>query len=108
MRRTLLCLSSLVLCVSVGAGQTRNPVPPGVREADKLPAPADVPPLIGPQRKAVEAAQLKREAAELALLAQSLPAEVDQVAGGRLPKDLNDRLRQIEKLAKRLRSELSR
>jgi hypothetical protein len=59
------------------------------------------------RRKSPELAQLRQEAAELAKLAQGVPQQIDQVAHGQLPKDLNGNLKQIEKLAKRLRSELT-
>lgn len=89
-------------------GQAGHPVPPGVREADKLPNPADVPPQVTAKRQAAEPSQLQRDAQELARLAQLIPSEIQQVGSGRLPKDLNDQLKRIEKLAKQLRREISR
>ena len=53
-----------------------------------------------------DAAQLKRDADELAQLAATVPADIDQVNKGVLPKDLRDKLKHIEKLAKHLRGEL--
>jgi hypothetical protein len=58
-------------------------------------------------RRGVDAAQIKREADELAKLASAVPEEIDQVTKGELPKDLSENLKKIEKLAKRLRSEVS-
>ena len=55
----------------------------------------------------VDTAQLKREAAELTDLADTIPGQIDQVGQSQLPKDLNDNLRRIEKLAKHLRKEVS-
>ena len=55
----------------------------------------------------VDAAQLNRDAAELAELAETIRGQIDQVAKNELPKDLNNNLRRIEKLAKHLRSEVS-
>lgn len=110
MRISLLCASGFFIC-SLLSGlelpQSSHPVPLGVREADKLPDPADIPPEVKPQRKPVNPAQLKREAEELAKLAESIPTEIDRVAGGQLPKDLDEQLKQIEKLSKRLRREIS-
>ncbi len=108
MRVVSLCLSGLIFCSLLAGGQ--HPVPPGIREADKLPNPADVPPQVNARapRRSVDPAQLQRDANELAKLAQSIPRQVEQVARGRLPKDLNDQLRRIEKLSKQLRHELAR
>jgi hypothetical protein len=51
--------------------------------------------------------KLKREAEELAQLSAGIPPRVNLVAEGRLPKDLGDQLKRIEKLAKHLRSEVT-
>jgi len=59
------------------------------------------------QRRQVDLVQLNKEAEELARLAGSIPAQIEQVAQGQLPKDLTEKLKQIEKLAKRLRAEVS-
>jgi hypothetical protein len=90
-------------------GLAQRPIPPGVREADK----ADVqsqqnipPPSV--QRASVDPAKLKRDADELASLAASIPSAVNQTTMGVLPKDLDQKLRRIEKLAKQLRSQISR
>ncbi len=58
-------------------------------------------------RPAVDPAQLRKEADELAQLASTVPTEVSKAANGILDKDLQDRLRKIEKLSKRLRNELA-
>jgi hypothetical protein len=39
-------------------------------------------------------------------LASSIPADIDQVNRGMLPKETLDTLKRIEKLSKRLRSQL--
>lgn len=52
-------------------------------------------------------AKLRSDADELANLAQSIPPDVDQTTRGLLPKDLEQRLKKIEKLAKQLRSRIS-
>ncbi len=53
------------------------------------------------------AERLRRDAEELAKLTQTVPNEADAVAGGGLPNDFNEHLKKIEKLSKRLRSEIS-
>jgi hypothetical protein len=60
------------------------------------------------ERKPEYAAQLQRDAKELARLAQLIPAEIHQVESGVLPKDLDGQLKRIEKLSKQLRREISR
>jgi hypothetical protein len=55
----------------------------------------------------VDPAQLRHDAAELAQLASTVPADVERASNGVLVKDLKDRLKRIEKLSKRLRSELA-
>jgi hypothetical protein len=88
-------------------GQAGHPVPPGIKEADKLTNPADVPPQVTAKRRPADPAQLQRDAKELARLAQLILPEVEQVENGRLPKDLDGQLKRIEKLSKQLRREIS-
>lgn len=101
----------LFFCTFLAGGQPpqEHPVPPGLRKAEKLPNPADVPPLVNDraQRRLVDPAQLKREADELANLAQSIPLGIEEVTRGRLSKDLDAQLKKIERLARRLRREIS-
>jgi len=61
----------------------------------------------GEIRTPLDAAKLKEEADQLSKLAQSIPAEVAMAAKGQLPQDLAARLKQIEKLSKQLRREIS-
>ena len=51
---------------------------------------------------------LRQEAEELAKLSAALPSQMDQVSQGKIPKELGDELKRIEKLAKHLRAEISR
>jgi hypothetical protein len=98
---------SIVLCAPILWAQGR-PVPPSVRQADQVEAQSerDIPP---PLRRGTkyDLAKVKRDADELASLAQSVPPEVDQTTKGVLPKDLGEKLKRIEKLAKQLRSEIA-
>lgn len=50
--------------------------------------------------------QLQRDARELLELSQSIQPDIDFVNHGLLPKDTIEKLKRIEKLSKRLRSEL--
>lgn len=54
----------------------------------------------------IDAAQVQQEADDLARMAQTIPADVASIRKGMLPKDVIDKLKQIEKLSKRLRTEL--
>jgi len=55
----------------------------------------------------VDAAQVQKEADDLARMAQTIPADVASVRKGMLPKDVIEKLKQIEKLSKHLRTELN-
>ena len=55
----------------------------------------------------VDLAQLQREAEDLARTAQTIPSDVASVRKGMMPKDVIEKLKQIEKLSKRLRTELN-
>ena len=84
-------------------------IPPGIRQANQAEGQTqrNTPP---PDRQRTQAdpkrlKKLKRNADELAALAQSIPSEVSQTLKGTLPKDLNDHLK-IE-LTKQLRTPLS-
>lgn len=99
-----------VLMVGLGApflSQTAKPIPPGIREADKLPGPADIPPMNQPANRPSPTV-MNNQARELAQLAQTIPADVSQIGQGVLPKDMAEKLKRIEKLSKTLRNELSR
>ena len=55
----------------------------------------------------IDLLQLQRDANDLSLTAQTIPSDVESVRKGMLPKDVIQKLKQIEKLSKRLRSELN-
>ncbi len=87
-------------------GQSR-PAPPGMREGEQKINNQQTDPPREPKARPVDSTKLKSDAAELRELADALPASIDQVAKGVLPKDLSDNLKKIEKLAKHLRSEVN-
>ncbi len=95
----------LLFSISNDYGQGR-PIPPGIREADKLTNPPIEAPL-PPRTRPRDPGQLQEEAAELARLSAGIPAQIERVNQGQFPKDLSVRLKRIEKLAKHLRSELA-
>lgn len=104
---------SAVLIVLLGTtllstGQGARPSAPGIHEAQRAEDQAqrnEVPPQN--QRPGVDPAKMKRDADELAALAQTIPHDVAQTSKGILPGDLNAKLKKIEKLAKELRSQLT-
>jgi len=110
MRKPLLVLLFLSFFLFCSAprdyGQGGRPRPPGVREADKQ-SNAPVEPPTNSPKKIEDPARLKAEAEELAKLTAAIPADINLVTHGQLPKDLADHLKRIEKLAKHLRSEVS-
>src|SRR5450432_845001 len=55
----------------------------------------------------VDPVKLQRDADDLARLAQTIPTDAASIRQGMLPKDTIQKLKQIEKLSKRLRAELT-
>ena len=103
---TLFWIFLLLFCGAAANAQDkpRPAVPPGLREAEKHQIQSE-PPL--PPKRNLDLVRLHREADELAKLAQAIPADVEDVNKGTLPKDLNGKLKRIEKLCKQLRSQIS-
>jgi hypothetical protein len=104
--RTSILLFALLLPASLAWAQHNGPT--GQRQADKAEDQFEktVPPPIR-QQSSVDFPKLKNDADELLILSQSIHSEVDEVGKGMLPKDLIDKLKRMEKLSKRLRSELA-
>jgi hypothetical protein len=64
-------------------------------------------PAVTPAAGRIDLIEVQRDAAELARTAQSIPTDVESIKKGMLPKDVLLKLKQIEKLSRRLRSELN-
>ena len=106
MRISLLLFAFLL---SASAAFAQGPYPPdGHQQADQAERQFEktVPPPIH-QQPSVDFAKVKRDADELMLLSQSIHSSIDSVGKGMLPKDLIEKLKQVEKLSKRLRSQLA-
>jgi hypothetical protein len=58
------------------------------------------------KKRTVDVTELKTQANELITLSQALPSQMEQIGNGKLPKELLDNLRKIEKLSKHIRTEL--
>ena len=79
--------------------------PAGIAAGDTLANQQIEPPMkAGPRQINID--QVNSETQELRRLADALPAQMDQVTKGQLPKDLSDNLKRIEKLAKHLHGEI--
>jgi hypothetical protein len=100
-------LLMLLISASPTSAQAR-PRAPGVRQADQAAAQAErnIPPPIT-QHVAIHLVEIGQEANELSRIAPTIPPDIDSVKKGVLPKDIVERLKRIEKLAKHLRSELT-
>jgi len=79
------------------------PAPPAPLDPDHGKTTADEPKL---QRR-IDPVKLQRDADDLARTAQTIPSDIANIHGGTLPKDTIQKLKEIEKLSKRLRSELN-
>jgi gas vesicle protein len=66
-----------------------------------------IPERSGKTKRRFDAQAARKNAQELAELAQKIPGQIDLVSKNVLPKDLSQQLKQIEKLAKSLRSQIS-
>jgi hypothetical protein len=95
--------------LSAFAAFAQGPIPPdGQLQADRAEREFEksVPPPIHHQ-PSIDFAKVKSDADDLVILSQSIHSGVDSVGKCMLPKDLIDKLKQMEKLSKRLRSELT-
>jgi hypothetical protein len=104
MKTTGLVVSILLLCALPALSQGRGwPQPPEPAEKTQVTPRQNTP---GP-RPRLDLVELQREARELSDLATTLPADMEHVSHGLLPKDTIDKLKRIEKLSKHLRGEIN-
>ncbi len=97
-------LATLILFISSATPQTGShhfPTPPEPLDQQQQ---KESPPTL---TKHIDFSQVQREADDLARTAQTIPADVVSVRKGMLPKDTIEKLKQIEKLSKHLRTELN-
>ncbi len=98
----------LVLLVASSARAQTKPRPPGLEQAAQAEQQADKslpPPTI--QRTHVDFTKLRQDADDLARIAQTIPNDMASLQKGMVPKDLVEKLKQIEKLSKRLRGQIA-
>ena len=109
MWRVLFCFVVAILVpLSVGAQTQGRQVPPCAvaagRQINSQSQSVEAP--IEMRTKKINVEQVKQEGEELRKLANSVPAQIQQVTNNQLPKDLSDNLKRIEKLAKHLHTEV--
>lgn len=97
-------LICMLVCIGLSVGQVRESA--GKQEVEKHQLVLEPP--LPPRAQKIDPAKLCEEGDELAKLAQSVPADMDQIVRGKMPKDAIDRLKRIEKISRQLRGELTR
>ena len=106
--RCILSVAALLFFASSMAPQTPGrgfPTPPPSLDQEKqAPTPGQHSPTAA---RHTDLEQAQREADNLARVAQTIPADMVKIREGMLPKDVIEKLKQIEKLSKHLRSELT-
>lgn len=97
---------AVVLCLfcSVAWPQYQGPVGSG-HERKRWADPPEQRSVIYPSNMP-DPRELKKDADELEQLSQAIPAEIEGVTHGLVSSDLNERLKRIEKLSKKLRNAL--
>jgi len=109
MLKPVLLAMLLLVCVLPSSAQMKDvyipgvPPPPPSLDSDRG-KPAQEQPRLQPH---VDLVKLQQEADDLARTAQTIPTDLAGVRQGMLPKDIVEKLKRIEKLSKRLRSELN-
>src|SRR5438094_8838712 len=91
----LFLVASSLVCAAQGRKFPSPPEPAERTTITQKPAETSV-------RQRVDFLELQREARELSDLAHTVPADIDNVGRGLLPKDLVEKLKRIESLSKRL------
>jgi hypothetical protein len=102
-KKTPFLLLILLVLIAPAIPQTRNHFPTPPEPLDSKPTDKES---SKPSRR-VDLEHLQRDADDLARTAQTIPSDVASVRKGMLPKDVIEKLKQIEKLSKRLRTELN-
>ena len=91
------------LFVSFGVPQATHhyPTPPQTMDPESKDRPEPSPAL------RADLSQMQRDADDLARTAQTIPLDIANIRKGMLPKDVIEKLKQIERTSKRLRIELN-
>jgi hypothetical protein len=109
MNKPVFAAIAVLVCVISTGAQMKDVYIPGVP-----PPPAPLDPdhgKTGPNepkmQRRIDPVKLQQDADDLARTAQTIPTDVASIRRGTLPKDTIQKLKEIEKLSKRLRSELN-
>lgn len=105
MRKVVVWVSAAILWLAVDSGgqMHRYPIPPKSADSEQSQPRPKSQTAKTPSRNPVE---LERMGRELAGLASTIPDDVQQFNKGLLPKEMTEKLKRIEKLAKQMRSEV--
>lgn len=106
---TLTLVALLLFSAGKGNSQEKNPVPPGLRQAEQaVQKGSKLPPPMQFSRRKIKTAEMRREANELKELAATVQKQVGLVNKGMLPATLPKNLKKIAEITHRLRLQLSR
>jgi len=94
-----LLLGALLVAVPLPS-QNVNPMHPEEIQVQHHASPEEI-------RDRLSRPQLQKDAKDLAELCASIPADMDGIKQGLLPKDALEKLKRLEKLSKRVREELT-
>jgi hypothetical protein len=103
---TRLCLLLLMVAAVPAFGQTniQTQIAGRVDAKEQRTSQVIVPP--GPDVRAARLQMLNRDVSELTALSESVQSDLRQLQRGVLVKDLNENLKRLEKLSKKLRREM--
>jgi hypothetical protein len=111
MGRAALRLVGTILVCAAAVAQNPSSRLPELNPAGALPPPSiqDAPASMPQARRgrSVESLKLRQDARTLAELAQTIPPAIDQAQKGVISKDLIEDLKQIEKLSRHIRRQLT-
>ncbi len=97
-------LASLIFCAAAHAQIGHPPASPTMNGSHELRITDRDMPVLPRQ---LDPVRLQKDALALATAASSIPADIESVRKGILPKEIILKLKQIEKLSKQLRNELN-
>ena len=100
----VIALASLIFCAIARAQIGHPPASPTMNGSHELRITDREMPM--PVRQ-IDPVRLQKDALALATAAGSIPADIESVRKGMLPKEIIQKLKQIEKLSKQLRNELN-
>lgn len=100
----VIATASLIFCATAHAQIGHPPASPSMNGAHELHITDREMPT--PLRQ-IDPVRLQKDALALATAASSIPADIETVRKGILPKEIILKLKQIEKLSKQLRNELN-